>query len=155
MNEPRRIVVTCRAAEGSGDLIVDLPVEVLRSMNVSDGASFGVEVVDGVIVLTPIRALEIPPPPYRYDPNNPIFLPLSTNVRVQCWSKAYLGFQLRSEGVLELAADVLGTKKRAYRWFIAPVRGLGGCEPCALVMCVSGYLQVWNFLTRLAHGIVA
>ncbi|POA70792.1 AbrB/MazE/SpoVT family DNA-binding domain-containing protein [Pseudomonas sp. DP16D-R1] len=41
--------------DNSGDVIVDLPDEVLRVMGVGIGDQLSVELVDGAIVLKPVR----------------------------------------------------------------------------------------------------
>ncbi|MNR44366.1 hypothetical protein D3C85_1630980 [compost metagenome] len=41
------------AADGSGDLIIDLPPELLDSSRLNIGDVLTIEVIDGAIVLTP------------------------------------------------------------------------------------------------------
>jgi antitoxin component of MazEF toxin-antitoxin module len=41
--------------DGSGDVIIDLPPDVLAAMNVGLGDFLTIELVDGSIVLRPIR----------------------------------------------------------------------------------------------------
>lgn len=48
--------VKCQSpGDNSGDVIVDLPDEVLTVMGIGVGDQLSVELVDGVIVLKPIR----------------------------------------------------------------------------------------------------
>ena len=41
--------------DGSGDVIVDLPTDILRELNLAIGDKLSIELADGVIVLRPIR----------------------------------------------------------------------------------------------------
>ncbi len=54
MIEAQRWNVKCQnPTDGSGDVIVDLPADLLVSMGLSIGDELTIEVVDGAIVLTP------------------------------------------------------------------------------------------------------
>ncbi|WP_330565728.1 AbrB/MazE/SpoVT family DNA-binding domain-containing protein [Pseudomonas yamanorum] len=56
MNEPNRWTVMCQKTEdGSDDVIVDLPPELLARFRLSIGDELTIEVVDGMIVLKPTR----------------------------------------------------------------------------------------------------
>lgn len=56
MSESVRAVVKCQdPGDGSGDVIIDLPPDALAAMNVGLGDSLSIELVNGVIVLRPIR----------------------------------------------------------------------------------------------------
>ncbi|MHC8376217.1 AbrB/MazE/SpoVT family DNA-binding domain-containing protein [Pseudomonas sp. MDT1-16] len=56
MSEDERWFAKCQdAGDGSGDLVIDLPPELLKKMGLSLGDELTIEVVDEVIVLTPIR----------------------------------------------------------------------------------------------------
>jgi antitoxin ChpS len=56
MSESVRAVVKCQdPGDGSGDVIIDLPPDVLAAMNVGLGDSLSIELINGVIVLRPIR----------------------------------------------------------------------------------------------------
>lgn len=51
-----RAVVKCQdPGDGSGDVIIDLPPDVLAAMNVGLGDSLSIELINGVVVLRPIR----------------------------------------------------------------------------------------------------
>ena len=53
MTEAQRWTVKCQdPADGSGDVIVDLPPELLASLGLNIGDVLAVEVIDGAIVLT-------------------------------------------------------------------------------------------------------
>ena len=56
MTESVRTTVTCQdPGDGSGDVIIDLPPDVLAAMNVGFGDLLSIELVNGAIVLKPIR----------------------------------------------------------------------------------------------------
>ncbi|KFE52125.1 AbrB/MazE/SpoVT family DNA-binding domain-containing protein [Pseudomonas syringae] len=56
MSESVQMTVRCQdSGDGSGDLIIDLPPDVLAAMNVGLGDSLSIELVDGSIVLKPSR----------------------------------------------------------------------------------------------------
>jgi antitoxin ChpS len=56
MSEPVRTNVTCQdPGDGSGDVIIDLPSGTLESMNLNLGDLLSIELVNGAIVLKPIR----------------------------------------------------------------------------------------------------
>ena len=56
MNETQRWTVKCQdPADGTGDVIIDLPPDLLASLGLSIGDVLTIEVIDGVIVLTPRR----------------------------------------------------------------------------------------------------
>ncbi len=56
MTDSLRMTVMCQDPEdGSGDVIIDLPPDVLAAMNVVLGDSLSIELVDGSIVLKPMR----------------------------------------------------------------------------------------------------
>ncbi|SFX87297.1 antitoxin ChpS [Pseudomonas sp. NFACC49-2] len=41
--------------DGSGDVIVDLPTDILKELSLTVGDKLSIELVDGAIVLKPIR----------------------------------------------------------------------------------------------------
>jgi hypothetical protein len=54
MTEAQRWTVKCQdPADGSGDVIIDLPPELLASLRLNIGDVLMIEVIDGAIVLTP------------------------------------------------------------------------------------------------------
>ncbi|WP_259699588.1 AbrB/MazE/SpoVT family DNA-binding domain-containing protein [Pseudomonas frederiksbergensis] len=54
MIEAQRWTVKCQdPADGSGDVVIDLPPELLVSLGLSIGDMLTIEVIDGAIVLTP------------------------------------------------------------------------------------------------------
>jgi antitoxin component of MazEF toxin-antitoxin module len=56
MSESVQMTVRCQdPGDGSGDLIIDLPPDVLAAMNVGLGDPLSIELVDGSIVLKPSR----------------------------------------------------------------------------------------------------
>ena len=56
MSESVRTIVKCQdPGDGSGDVIIDLPPDVLAAMNVGLGDSLSIESIDESIVLKPLR----------------------------------------------------------------------------------------------------
>ncbi|MFR0676016.1 hypothetical protein ACLUUI_20325 [Enterobacterales bacterium AW_CKDN230030176-1A_HGKHYDSX7] len=56
MSDSLQTTVICQDPdEGSGDFIIDLPPAMLAAMDVGLGDSLSIELVDGSIVLKPIR----------------------------------------------------------------------------------------------------
>ncbi|MFJ4256836.1 AbrB/MazE/SpoVT family DNA-binding domain-containing protein [Pseudomonas monteilii] len=59
MNESLQTTVKCQdAGDGSGDVIIDLPDDILESMGLNIGDALTIELIDGSIVLKPIRNAE-------------------------------------------------------------------------------------------------
>lgn len=62
MSKPVHTTVKCQdPGDGSGDVIIDLPHDVLIAMNVGLGDLLSVELVNGTIELRPIRVAAGPP----------------------------------------------------------------------------------------------
>ena len=56
MSDSVRTTVKCQdPGDGSGDVIIDLPPDVLAAMNVGFGDLLTIELIEGSIVLKPIR----------------------------------------------------------------------------------------------------
>jgi antitoxin ChpS len=56
MTQSARTTVKCQdPGDGSGDLIIDLPPDILEEMNLAVGDKLSIELVDSVIVLRPVR----------------------------------------------------------------------------------------------------
>ena len=56
MSESVRTIVKCQdPGDGSGDVIIDLPPDLLAEMNVDLGDSLSIELIGGSIVLKPVR----------------------------------------------------------------------------------------------------
>lgn len=56
MSQSMPMTVKCQdPGDGTGDLIVDLPPEILKQLDLDVGDQLNIEVIDGVIVLTPVR----------------------------------------------------------------------------------------------------
>ena len=54
MSDTQRWTVKCQdPADGSGDVIVDLPPELVTALGLDDGDILSIEKIDGVIVLKP------------------------------------------------------------------------------------------------------
>lgn len=59
MSESVQTIVTCQdPGDGSGDVIIDLPPDVLAAMNVGLGDSLSIELIDGSVVLKPLRGTD-------------------------------------------------------------------------------------------------
>jgi antitoxin ChpS len=62
MTEAQRWTVTCQdPADGSGDVIIDLPPDLLASAGLNIGDVLTIEVIDGAIVLTPESSAQLSP----------------------------------------------------------------------------------------------
>lgn len=56
MSESLRTTVTCQdPGDGSADVIIDLPPDVLKALNIGLGDLLSIEMVEGAIVLKPVR----------------------------------------------------------------------------------------------------
>lgn len=62
MTDSLQAIVRCEdPGDGSGDVIIDLPSEILAAMNISLGDLLTVEMVNGSILLKPIRDADTKP----------------------------------------------------------------------------------------------
>lgn len=62
MNESMRTTVKCQdPGDGSGDVIIDLPDDILECMDLHIGDSLSIELIGGSIVLKPIRDADVQP----------------------------------------------------------------------------------------------
>ncbi|UBY95853.1 AbrB/MazE/SpoVT family DNA-binding domain-containing protein [Pseudomonas cannabina pv. alisalensis] len=56
MTESSRTTVKCQdPGDGSGDVVIGLPPDLLESMSLNLGDSLSIELIKGAIVLRPIR----------------------------------------------------------------------------------------------------
>ncbi|WP_124322267.1 AbrB/MazE/SpoVT family DNA-binding domain-containing protein [Pseudomonas chlororaphis] len=56
MSQSASTTVKCQdPGDGSGDVIVDLPTDILKELSLTVGDKLSIELVDGAIVLKPIR----------------------------------------------------------------------------------------------------
>ncbi|MFG0268694.1 AbrB/MazE/SpoVT family DNA-binding domain-containing protein [Pseudomonas sp. zjy_14] len=56
MTQSARTTVKCQdPGDGSEDVIVDIPPDILKEMNLAVGDKLSIELVDSVIVLRPVR----------------------------------------------------------------------------------------------------
>lgn len=61
MNKSVRKTVKCQdPGDGSGDVIIDLPDDILESMGLNIGDVLTIELIGGSIVLKPIRNADAP-----------------------------------------------------------------------------------------------
>lgn len=59
MSESVRTIIKCQdPGDVTGDVIVELPPDVLAGMDVGLGDSLSIDLIDGAIVLRPIRHAE-------------------------------------------------------------------------------------------------
>tara|TARA_R110000823_G_scaffold255675_1_gene377694 strand:- start:256 stop:444 length:189 start_codon:yes stop_codon:yes gene_type:complete len=59
MSESVRTIVKCQdPGDDTGDVIVELPPDILAELNVGLGDSLSIDLIDGAIVLRPIRHAE-------------------------------------------------------------------------------------------------
>lgn len=62
MSESVRTIVKCQdPGDGRGDVIIDLPPDVLVALNVGLGDLLSIELVEGSIVIKPIRNADTKP----------------------------------------------------------------------------------------------
>ena len=62
MSESERWTVKCQdTADGSGDVIVDLPPELLERLGLGLGDELTIEMVDGAVALKPKRSTSTSP----------------------------------------------------------------------------------------------
>lgn len=62
MNDSVRTTVKCQdLGDGSGDVIIDLPDDILERMGLHIGDSLTIELIGGSIVLKPIRDADAQP----------------------------------------------------------------------------------------------
>ncbi|MCO8165625.1 AbrB/MazE/SpoVT family DNA-binding domain-containing protein [Pseudomonas sp. 21LCFQ010] len=62
MIESAAVTVKCQdPGDGSGDVIIDLPSGILESLNLQIGDSLSIDLIDGSIVLRPIRDAQAQP----------------------------------------------------------------------------------------------
>ncbi|WP_095108346.1 AbrB/MazE/SpoVT family DNA-binding domain-containing protein [Pseudomonas sp. Irchel 3E20] len=58
MNDSLATTAICQDPDdSSGDIIIDLPPDVLAAMGVGSGDSLSIELIDGSIVVKPIREI--------------------------------------------------------------------------------------------------
>ena len=56
MTQSARTMVKCQdPGDGSGDVIVELPPDILKELSLAVGDRLSIELVDSVIVLRPVR----------------------------------------------------------------------------------------------------
>lgn len=56
MTQSARTTIKCQdPGDGSGDVIVELPPDILKEMNLAIGDKLSIELVDSLIVLRPVR----------------------------------------------------------------------------------------------------
>lgn len=74
---------------------------------------------------------------------------------IGCWSARHRCFQARYEDVFSIALVVFGSRKKAQRWLVRSVVGVGRQAPCRVLCTSTGYVYVHGELLRMDHGIYA
>lgn len=74
---------------------------------------------------------------------------------IGCWSARHRCFQTRYEQVFSIALEVFGSRKKAQRWFVRSVVGVGRQTPCRVLCTPMGLTIIHDEIMRLDHGIRA
>ncbi len=58
MSKPMPVIVKCQdPGDDTGDVIVELPTEILEEIGLTVGDELSIELIEGLIVLKPVRAM--------------------------------------------------------------------------------------------------
>ncbi|MFA1027212.1 MULTISPECIES: antitoxin Xre/MbcA/ParS toxin-binding domain-containing protein [Pseudomonas syringae group] len=74
---------------------------------------------------------------------------------IGCWSARHRCFETRYEQVFSIALEVFGSRKKAERWLVISVAGVGRQAPCRVLCTPMGLTIIHDELMRLDHGIRA
>ncbi|PYY80193.1 hypothetical protein DNK59_25230 [Pseudomonas sp. TKO26] len=74
---------------------------------------------------------------------------------IGCWSAGHRCFQARYEHVFSIAFEVFGARKKAQRWLLRSLVGVGRQSFCAVLRTPMGLTIIHDELMRLDHGISA
>ena len=74
---------------------------------------------------------------------------------IGCWSARHRCFQTRYEQVFSIALEVFGSRKKAERWLVRSVVGVGRQAPCRVLCTPMGFTIIHDEIMRLDHGIRA
>ena len=74
---------------------------------------------------------------------------------IGCWSARHRCFEARYEQVFSIALEVFGSRKKAERWLVRSVVGVGRQAPCRGLCTSTGYADIHGELLRMDHGIYA
>ena len=74
---------------------------------------------------------------------------------IGCWSARNRCFQTRYEQVFSIALEVFGSRKKAERWLVRSVVGVGRQAPCRVLCTPMGLTIIHDEIMRLDHGIRA
>ena len=72
---------------------------------------------------------------------------------IGCWSARHRCFQTRYEQVFSIALEVFGSRKKAQRWLVRSVAGVGRQTPCRVLCTPMGFTIIHDEIMRLDHGI--
>lgn len=74
---------------------------------------------------------------------------------IGCWSARHRCFQTRYEQVFSIALEVFGSRKKAQRWLVGSVVGVGRQAPCRELCTPLGFTIIHDEIMRLDQGIRA
>lgn len=74
---------------------------------------------------------------------------------IGCWSARYRCFQGRYEHIFSIALEVFGSRKKAQRWLLRSVVGVGRQAPCRVLCTPIGYTDAYGALLQMDHGMYA
>ncbi|PKH77844.1 hypothetical protein CXF97_23015 [Pseudomonas sp. Choline-02u-1] len=74
---------------------------------------------------------------------------------IGCWSARHRCFEMRYEQVFSIALEVFGSRKKAERWLVRSVVGVGRQAPCRVLCTPMGLTIIHDEIIRLDHGIRA
>lgn len=74
---------------------------------------------------------------------------------IGCWSVRHRCFDTLYEQVFSIALEVFGSRKKAERWLVRSVVGVGRQAPCRVLCTPIGFIIIHEELMRLDHGIRA
>lgn len=146
--------------DGSGKVIISLPQDIVRELDLNVGDSLSVELIDGSVVLKPVRN-DIQQPASHCDQrrrdqsHQDQMFSICRRLPTSCWSRAHFCFLIRYEEIISITIDLLGRRDAAQRWLDSPARGLGGQLPYELLRTYPGYIRVRDLLMRIIHGFCA
>lgn len=73
----------------------------------------------------------------------------SRRFMIGCWSAGQRKYHLQRLLILDMAADVFGSRSLALRWFESPAIAFNRFAPCQMVKLPHGYFKIRIFLRRI------
>jgi len=71
----------------------------------------------------------------------------------ECLSRRQQTYLVRRDIILTYAAEVLGCRDLAVKWFTKPARGLNYLPPCRVIADDQGFQLVNDYLCRIEYGV--